>query len=139
MTTHELEVSRRVQVEATFAQSLQEHEVQMAERAEEPKERDYSCEIISFVVLVILSELSHFWYIMIAICIAVLFWGAIVLLGQLAVLAASTFSWRPRARRANDGRADDSGNQVFQPSKIRQSVDCWIHRERPRWTRPGDV
>jgi hypothetical protein len=124
MTTPELEVSRPGQVEAAFAQSLQEHEVRMAERAEEPKKRDYSCEIISFVVLVILSELSHFWYIMIAICIAVVFWGAIVMLGQLAVTAASTFSSRPRARRANDGRADNSGNQVFQPSKIRQNVDC---------------
>lgn len=30
---------------------------------------DYSCEILALIVLTVLSALSHFWYIMIAICI----------------------------------------------------------------------
>jgi len=30
--------------------------------------RDYSCEIMGIVVLTALSALSHFWYILIAIC-----------------------------------------------------------------------
>jgi hypothetical protein len=30
--------------------------------------KDYSCEIMSLIVLTVLSALSHFWYIMIAIC-----------------------------------------------------------------------
>jgi hypothetical protein len=124
VTIDELEESRRELVEAAFAKSLQGHEARITEKADEPEKRDYSCEIISFVVLVFLSELSHFWYIVIAICIAILFWGAILLLGKLALSAASTFSWRLLARRTNDRKAGDSGNQVFQPSEIRQSLDC---------------
>jgi hypothetical protein len=30
---------------------------------------DYSSEIIALVILVILSVLSHFWYVLIAICV----------------------------------------------------------------------
>jgi hypothetical protein len=36
--------------------------------------RGYDCEIISFVVLFVLSALSHFWYIMIAICAGIAIW-----------------------------------------------------------------
>jgi hypothetical protein len=124
VTIHELEESRRGLVEAVIAKSLQGQETRITEKAHEPEQRDYSREIISFVVLVILSELSHFWYIVIAICISILFGGAIFMLGKLALSAASTFSWRLRARRTNDRKAGDSGNQVFQPSEIRQSLDC---------------
>jgi hypothetical protein len=31
--------------------------------------RDYSCEIMGIIVLTVLSALSHFWYILIAICV----------------------------------------------------------------------
>jgi hypothetical protein len=96
----------------------------MTERTGETKKRDCSCEIISFIVIIVLSELSHFWYIVIAFCFAALCWGAIVMLGKLAIFAASKFSWRLRATRTPDRKAGDSGSQVFQPSKIRQNLDC---------------
>jgi len=124
VTIDELEESRRELVEAAFAKSPQGQEARITEKADEPEKRDYSCEIISFIVLVLLSELSHFWYIVIAICIAILFWGAIFLLGKLALSAAGSFAWRLRVRSTNDGKAGDSGYQVFQPSEIRQSLDC---------------
>jgi hypothetical protein len=111
-------------VEPAFATTLAGQEARMTQKANEPKKRDYICEIISFIVLVILSELSHFWYIVIAICIAMIFWAAIVLPGQLALFAASTFPWLPRARHTNKRKTGDPGNQVFQRSKILQSVDC---------------
>ena len=96
----------------------------MIGKADEPKKRDYSCEVISIIVLLVLSELSHFWYIVIAISVGIVFWGAIVLLSQWVLSAAGTFPWHPRVRHANNLITGDSGNQVFQPSKIRQSVDC---------------
>ena len=96
----------------------------MIEKVEESKRRDYSCEIISLVVLVILSGLSHFWYILIAAGIAGLFWGAIVLLGQLATIAARKFFRAPRAVQTMERNSIVPGTQVFQPSEIRQSVDC---------------
>ena len=88
------------------------------------KKRDYSCEIISFIVIVVLSELSHFWYILIVFCFVALCWGAIVILGKLAIFAISKFSWRLRASDTPDRKAGDIGSQVFQPSKIRQTLDC---------------
>jgi hypothetical protein len=96
----------------------------MTEKADDPKKRDYSCEIISFIVLFILSELSHFWYIAIAICIGIIFWGAVVLLGKLILSAARMFSRHLGARPANNRKTADSGDQVFLPRKIRQTVDC---------------
>ena len=33
---------------------------------------DYGCEVIAFVALTVLSALSHFWYILIALCGVVL-------------------------------------------------------------------
>jgi hypothetical protein len=56
----------------------------------EPNKGDYSCEIMSFPVLAILSALSHFWFIIIAICIGMLLWVTIVLLGQLMRSVAGT-------------------------------------------------
>jgi membrane protein implicated in regulation of membrane protease activity len=87
----------------------------MSERAHEPKKRDYSCEILSFIVLVILSDLSHFWLIVIAICIGIVFWGAIVFFGQLLLSAFGTLLWRPRVRQINSSMPADSGNQFFLP------------------------
>jgi hypothetical protein len=105
-------------------QSLQGQKAMMTERTGETKKRDYSCEIISFMVIIVLSELSHFWYIVIAFCFAALCWGAIVMLGKLAIFAARKFSWPLRASQTTDRKAGDIGSQVFQPSKIRQSLDC---------------
>jgi hypothetical protein len=89
----------------------------MTERTDEVKKRDYTCEIISFIVIVILSELSQFWYIVIAFCFVALCWGAIVMLGELAIFAASKVPWRLRASHTTGRKAGEIGSQVFQPSK----------------------
>jgi hypothetical protein len=47
--------------------------------------RDYSCEIMSLIVLTVLSALSHFWYIMIAICIVIALAGAGLLISILLI------------------------------------------------------
>jgi hypothetical protein len=59
--------------------------------AEEGKTKDYSCEIISFVVLIALSALSHFWFIAIGITVGTLVWALITSLRQL-------ISWATRTR-----------------------------------------
>jgi hypothetical protein len=58
--------------------------------AEEHKTMDYSCEIISFVVLIGLSALSRFWFIAIGITIGTLVWALIRLLRQLISWATRT-------------------------------------------------
>jgi hypothetical protein len=45
--------------------------------------RDYSCEIMALVVLIALSALSRFWYIMIVICMGAGFAGACFLLSRI--------------------------------------------------------
>lgn len=105
-------------------QSLQGQKAMMTERANEAKKRDFSCEIISFIVIAVLSELSHFWYIAIAFCFVALCWGVIVMLGRLAIFAVSKLSWRLHVTHTTDRKAGDIGSQVFQASKIRQSLDC---------------
>jgi hypothetical protein len=96
----------------------------MTEKSAQPEKRDFSCEILSFIVIAILSELSHFWFILIAIGIAILFWVIMVVLAKLMLFAAKAFSWGTRAELSNDIKPGDIGNQVFPPAKIRQSVDC---------------
>jgi hypothetical protein len=59
----------------------------MAETADNPKTSDYSCEILSFIVLIILSALSHFWYILFVFCAGIIFWGAVVLMGKVLATA----------------------------------------------------
>jgi len=61
------------------------------EPAEECKPKDYSCEIISAVVLIGLSALSHFWFIAIGITVGTLVWALVKMLRQL-------ISWAARAR-----------------------------------------
>jgi hypothetical protein len=63
----------------------------MAEITDTRKKGDYSCEILSIIVLFILSALSHFWYILFAICAGIVLWGVLALLGQLLMTAAKTF------------------------------------------------
>ena len=58
--------------------------------AEERKPKDYSCEIISFVVLIGLSALSHFWFIAIGITAGTLVWALLRLVRQLIWWAART-------------------------------------------------
>ena len=63
----------------------------MTESADHGKKNDYSCEILSFIVLTILSALSHFWYILFIFCAGIVFWGAVVLLRQILRSVAMTF------------------------------------------------
>jgi hypothetical protein len=60
----------------------------MSENKEKPEKTDYWTEIGSFIVLIILSALSHFWYIVIAISAAMVCCGAVVLFVQIARFAA---------------------------------------------------
>jgi hypothetical protein len=96
----------------------------MIDKMGEPNKGDYSREIMSFPVRVILSALSHFWFIIIAICIGMLFWVTIVLLGQLMRSVAGMIPWLSHARQTNNSNKSDFGSQVFIPSKIRRSMDC---------------
>jgi len=63
----------------------------MTESVDNGNKNDYSCEILSFIVLAILSALSHFWYILFIFCAGIIFWGAVVLLRQVLKSAAMTF------------------------------------------------
>jgi hypothetical protein len=49
--------------------------------------RDYSCEIMALSVLTALSALSHFWYIMIVICVGIALAGAGFLLSRIYLRA----------------------------------------------------
>ncbi len=54
------------------------------------KKYDPSCKIISFLVLLILSALSHFWLIIIVICVAGIAWHAVALFGRLVFSMATS-------------------------------------------------
>jgi hypothetical protein len=62
----------------------------MIDQADEHGRQDYSCEIISFVVLIGLSALSHFWFIAIGIAIGISAWAFISLIKRLMSCAART-------------------------------------------------
>ncbi|HEX4641836.1 MAG TPA: hypothetical protein VH161_00165 [Candidatus Acidoferrales bacterium] len=91
----------------------------MIDSTEELKKRDYSCEIISAIVLLGLSALSHFWFIAIAGAAGTALWGAVLLLKQAWSLAASRMD-----EYAAVVRLKGAASQVFPPRKLRQSVDC---------------
>ena len=95
----------------------------MTDKEDLPEKGDYYYEIVSFIVLVILSGLSHFWFILIGICAMMLFWGALLLLMQAVRYATNSFSRRARAPHTTNVLMSDSRNQVFLPVKIRQSMD----------------
>jgi energy-coupling factor transporter transmembrane protein EcfT len=65
----------------------------MTETAKKVEEYDRSCKAISFLALLILSALSHFWYIVIAICLAFIFWHAFVLLRQALFPVITKARW----------------------------------------------
>lgn len=95
----------------------------MPDKEDLPQKGDYYYEIVSFIVLVILSGLSHFWFILIGICAMMLFWGALLLLMQAVRYATDSFSLRTGATHTTNVIMSESRNQVFLPVKIRQSVD----------------
>jgi hypothetical protein len=92
------------------ARRFQGQGAQMAEIADNPKQSDYSCKILSFIVLFILSALSHFWYILFVFCAGIVLWGAVVLVGK--GLASAALTWKARGL-THQGNESDSGNQVF--------------------------
>jgi hypothetical protein len=96
----------------------------MTQNTNESNQRDYSCEIMSFVVILILSALSHVWFIAIALCAAMALWVTIVLVGQWAHRAAEAYLRTTRSQMEMAPSQADSGSQVFRPAEIRQSVDC---------------
>lgn len=100
----------------------------MTKKEDLPLKGDYFYQIISLVVIIILSRLSLFWFILIAISAALFLWGAAVLLAQTLRSVTHVFSRRARAKHLNNLNfhninVRDSRNQVFLPGKIRQSVD----------------
>ena len=76
--------------------------------------RDYSCELLSFIVLFVLSALSHFWFIMIAICIGIGLWGAGIVLSRifLKIMEISLQLFEERSVRENAGLAVEMLNGV---------------------------
>ena len=91
----------------------------MTESGGDLKKGDYSCEIISALVLLALSALSRFWLIAIAAAAGIAVWGVLLLLKE---------TWKFTARRVDSPQALErlkgAAAQVFSLRKLRQSVDC---------------
>src|ERR1700688_3321303 len=68
----------------------------------------YGCEIMALVALTILSALSHFWYILIAICIAAVLGGMSVAVFRMFVSARES-----RLRRNIASREIGTEAQTF--------------------------
>lgn len=63
----------------------------MAQGTDRRHNGDYSCEVLSLIVLFLLSALSHFWYILMAVGAGILLWAGVVLLGRFLTFAIRTF------------------------------------------------
>ena len=48
---------------------------------------DYSCEMMALIVLIVLSALSHFWYVLIAMCVGAAFVGICFLFARIILRA----------------------------------------------------
>lgn len=79
---------------------------------------DRSCEVISFVVLAILSALSHFWYILIIFCLALLLREIVILACQYIMTSIHLFPWHAWKNVGSGLNTQQLRNQVFKPSKI---------------------
>jgi hypothetical protein len=67
--------------------------------------RDYSCEIMGIIVLTVLSALSHFWYILIAICVVTGLTVAVLLISRIFLRVGKgllTHVLFPAPRRGTD-------------------------------------
>jgi hypothetical protein len=73
----------------------------MNESREAPGKRDYSCEIIGVAVLLILSALSHFWYIAIFAGLGAAAWGVVRLISLATQIVQAAAGERIRARETN--------------------------------------
>jgi hypothetical protein len=68
---------------------------------------DYGCEIMALVALMVLSALSHFWYIMIAICVAITLAGVSRMFCRMLVSAR-----KKGLRRVVDPGSREAGMQA---------------------------
>jgi hypothetical protein len=90
----------------------------MAESEKELAVTDNSCEIISFVVLAILSALSHFWYILIIFSAVIILRRIVGFVSQFVVSSLKFVPWHAwKNARSNLGTTEIQ-HQVFKPSKI---------------------
>jgi hypothetical protein len=90
----------------------------MAENEKELPDTDNSCEIISFVVLAILSALSHFWYILIIFCTVIVLRRIVGFVSQFVVSSLQFIPWPAWKSDPSNLRATQIQHQVFKPSKI---------------------
>ncbi|HTC61971.1 MAG TPA: hypothetical protein VK709_03955 [Candidatus Saccharimonadales bacterium] len=93
----------------------------MAESEKELPDTDVannSCEIISFIVLAILSALSHFWYILIIFCVVIVLRRTISYASQFVVASLQFIPWHAWKSATSTLRASKIQHQVFKPSKI---------------------
>jgi hypothetical protein len=79
---------------------------------------DRSCEIISFVVLAVLSALSHFWYILIVFCMALLLRELVSFACQYLMASIPLVPWHAWKNSNSNLGAAHIRHQVFKPSKI---------------------
>jgi hypothetical protein len=95
---------------------------------------DYGCGILSFIVLFILSALSHFWFIMILICIGAAVWGTGAVLARmfLYVKAASFPGPGSRVDRENASWAIGMPNDVLNRHTSSSSPNIQIASQEPR-------
>lgn len=80
---------------------------------------DYSCELLSLIVLFLLSALSHFWYLFIAIGIGLFLWVGVVLLGSSLMSAAHAL---PRHGRCPWPMAKSRSETEPDPQEWRREV-----------------
>lgn len=118
----------------------------MAQGTDRGSNGDYSCEVLSLIVLFLLSALSHFWYIFIAIGVGIFLWIGTILLGRVLVSAAQAFPWhgkylwlmatsrRNRERNSSEWRQGISSplvNELSSPSLLCSSPTECAHAARP--------
>ena len=68
----------------------------MAQGTDRGNNGDYSCEVLSLIVLFVLSALSHFWYVLMAVGVGISLWLGVLLLGRFLVFATRTFPRREK-------------------------------------------
>jgi energy-coupling factor transporter transmembrane protein EcfT len=90
----------------------------MAENDQELPDTDNSCEIISFIVLAILSALSHFWFILIIFSAVVVLRRAFSFASQFVVSSLQLIPWHAWKNAHTNISATEIQHQVFKPSKI---------------------
>jgi hypothetical protein len=90
----------------------------MAESEKELPHTDNSCEIISFIVLAILSVLSHFWYILIIFCMVIVLRRAVSFVSHFVIASLQFIPWHVWKSGTSNLSATEIQHQVFKPSKI---------------------